>query len=411
MDRYLLIFILIFNLNCKTNQEDASHIPVDTIDKTTFNGTFRDFGQIHITKVSSSIFFPKTRKEVKALIQEAINNNKKIKIKGKSHSMNGSTVPYNYEWWLRTDSLNYYSFDKEGSINVGAGMRIHDILPVLLKYGYNLPVIPGGGTGITVGGFISAGGFDRGLEEWRAPYGGFWENVEKITLVDGNARIHNVTKKDFLFSYLFGSMGQLGVIVDVELKIVKDPNYMTENIYPFNEKGIISDGYFEKTYPNDNDVVYGKLFESMFWYSFFGDIDKKQEILNDLNFLKQYHLQNSESEVQYNFKGFNIPIINFQPPLVYPKDEAFFGCALQVFHKKRANSENGVIQDMYEIAKKIGLEKGYSRYIQAEYFPKSPLEYEMYFGKEIYSTFFQLKKKYDNNNVLNPNVVFPNYND
>lgn len=371
---------------------------------------FSDFGRVHSTVAKVAEVHPVGADDVRNIILAAAAIKKPVRIRASGHSMNGSTLPINNELLLITDSLNFFSFDNPGTITVGAGVRVHDVLTELFKIGYTLPGIPGGGVNITVGGFISAGGFDRTLEKWRAPYGGFWANIRSVTLVNGRGKIMTVTPTDTLYRFLFGSMGQLGVIVSAVLDILPDPTRPEAlKEYPKGRSGRIEKGSFELFYPNDNDVRFGKKFESMFWYSLFGHDTANARVRAGLEFLKSYHVAHTRSKVQYSIICIPVAFRKFNPPLLYKTNEPFTGCALQVFHIRRDSSESKLIADMYPIADSLGKANNFYRYIQAEYVPKSPLAYKAYFKPSVYKQFLYWKKRQDPLNIINPGTVFENY--
>ncbi len=370
---------------------------------------YTDFGKNSVSVSGVSEVFPKNTEEVLNVVRKAISEKRSIRVRASAHSMNGTTLPKNDEILLRTDSLSQFSFDAEGTITVGCGNRIHDILPVLKAHGFNLPAIPGGGTGITVGGFIAAGGFDRNLESWRFHYGGFWENVRSVKIVTGTGDVLTAINGDTLFSYLFGGMGQLGIMISATLDIVPDPEQRsTDSAYPLGLRGRLVRGSFEQVYPRDNDVLFGYQFESMFWYALFGPDSENDRVKGGLAHLMAYHKGRSTSDVQYNIKCIPVPFRTFMPPLVYPLQESFNGCAMQVFHRKRSVDETSLMHDMYELADSLGKTLGFARYLQGEYVPKGPDWYKAYFGESLYESFRKLRQKMDPNEIINPGTVFPN---
>ena len=90
---------------------------------------------------------------------------------------------------------------------------MNDLRIFLDTQGFKLPIYPGGcqgNTSPTVGGFISGGGisFNNSYK-----YGGFWENVLEITIINGYGEKKIYNHNDEIFPWLFANYGQLGVIV------------------------------------------------------------------------------------------------------------------------------------------------------------------------------------------------------
>ena len=130
------------------------------------------------------------------------------------------------------------------TITVGSGAVLWDVRDFVAGYGYRLPVYNGGWAGPSVGGFVCAGGMGlRVPPEERAGYdvpspgaapdpapvsiserhGGFWAHVARITFIDGCGRVHEVAAGDADFRWLFASMGQLGLILEVTLCLLPEP--------------------------------------------------------------------------------------------------------------------------------------------------------------------------------------------
>jgi FAD/FMN-containing dehydrogenase len=133
----------------------------------------------------------------------------------KNQSRNGF-LPKENEFLIKTQNMVKLEFLDKNKIRVGAGPNIKHVNGVLKLFNLELPLIHGGPPGPTVGGFISAGGF--GLNS--NVEGGFWENVLEITLVVNNGQVLRLKQGDKMFPWVFGSMGQLGLIADAVLKVI-----------------------------------------------------------------------------------------------------------------------------------------------------------------------------------------------
>ena len=156
-----------------------------------------------------------------------------IRVRGSAHTFSGATIPREGELLLRTNHLDHFVFDRPGTVLVGGGAIAWDVRDLAATHGLLMPVYNGGWAGPTIGGFVSAGGMglrvppaDR--ERWLATmpaegqerppllsisetYGGFWEHVESVTLVDGTGAIRHIGEHDEVFPWLFGNFGQFGV--------------------------------------------------------------------------------------------------------------------------------------------------------------------------------------------------------
>ena len=71
-----------------------------------------------------------------------------------------------------------------------------------------------------MGGFVAAGGFGPGSRT----AGGFSNNVAELTMVDGRGRLQRLSRDEALIPWLFGAMGQLGIVVEAQLEVTVRPN-------------------------------------------------------------------------------------------------------------------------------------------------------------------------------------------
>lgn len=113
--------------------------------------------------------------------------------------------------------------DKEGFIEVGAGVSLDQILKYIVPRGFFLPVSPGTRF-VTVGGAIAADvhGKNHHID------GSFGNHVRYIKLVDGNGDCHKLYPEDNqflqqknLFWATVGGMGLTGVIVEASFNLIR----------------------------------------------------------------------------------------------------------------------------------------------------------------------------------------------
>lgn len=128
--------------------------------------------------------------------------------------------------------LNYDKQNKK--IFVEAGVKLSEILTLTLKDDLFFQSIPGG-LDITVGGAISNN--VHGKDCFKNGY--FNENVSKINLLLSNGELIEASpiKNNELFYNLFSSLGLLGVIYSIELKLIdiKSPILETETVVAKNK--------------------------------------------------------------------------------------------------------------------------------------------------------------------------------
>jgi hypothetical protein len=121
---------------------------------------------------------------------------------------------------IDTRAIDSWTVAGPDRIRVGAGAAVWDVQRLLASLRHGLLVYnDGNAAASSVGGYLSAGGF--GADSWR--HGGFWESVESIELVTPGGDALIVGRADPLFPWLFGSMGQLGIIVAATLEARQQP--------------------------------------------------------------------------------------------------------------------------------------------------------------------------------------------
>lgn len=159
------------------------------------------------------IFTPDNLADLQEIIFQAKAENIPIHVLGSGHSINDIAVTSSY--MIRTEKLcRVLNIDKENlSIRVEGGIKIHDLLDVLIKEGLTLPN-QGYITEQSIAGCIATSTHGSGQT------GSFSSFVESIELIDGNGTIHflDPKKTPHLFSAACVHLGCLGVIYALTLK-------------------------------------------------------------------------------------------------------------------------------------------------------------------------------------------------
>jgi len=110
-------------------------------------------------------------------------------------------------------------FDAEkATVTVQGGARWADVDHLLEKSGFSLSTCPSSKLS-TVGGWIATGGL--GLNSYSR--GHLSRSVVSIDLVTADGSVKPLTPKDAEFSSVFGSEGQLGIVVSARLYVMKKP--------------------------------------------------------------------------------------------------------------------------------------------------------------------------------------------
>jgi FAD/FMN-containing dehydrogenase len=379
-----------------------------------------DYGKIYTSFAEYSVAHPANAEEVCAIIRDAGARGTGIRVRGSGHTFSGATLPAGGEILLRTDTLDRYRFATLGTITVGAGAIAWDVRDFVTQFGLRMPVYNGGWAGPTVGGFVSAGGMglrvpDEDRETRRSiseVFGGFWEHVAAVTLVDGRGDLHRFVASDPEFPWLFGSYGQLGVIVDVTLKLISDG---TGREYPLGGEGRIPRVQTED--PAVNDPPPSEAGERLlYWFSYLVPVAQEDAAWTELE--RWVHRHAGFLRPQGGWVG---PIVGgepvgyrylvrfrtFNPPLLYSRSEDFVLMGLMATFDGvgTARTDERLLALEHEFVS-TALRHGYHLYPQAENIGRG-LDYASYYGAETFARFEALKRRFDPDGIINRGVVFP----
>ncbi len=333
--------------------------------------------------------------EVDAIVQRALEKGIPIRVRGAGHSMHGGSLPDETELLLRTTNLRSLSFTEPGTVTVGSGVSIHGLHVFMMERGFLVPVFNGGGFGPTVGGYITAGGF--GLLS--GTYGGFWENVQEIELIDGNGKLVVLERSDPDFRWVFGSVGQLGVIVKAKLTIL--PASENETPYPL--------GY-SRTVPQNDEEAASIEPKTPRWLTMFGPAEERPEMEAVIAEIRRrfdiLDYVSPESSRYQNLGEFDFPIKfrEFTPPLVNPHQGDLVAHGLWGFRKETATEEQ--VDELIRAYNDLVMSHPrWSRYIATE--PRTPdFRFRTYWGDELYEHLLELKRKYDPRSLIDHGTVF-----
>lgn len=369
-----------------------------------------DYGKIYSSTAEYPVIFPSTVAQMQGIIKKARLHKIPLRVRASGHTFNGVSLPKKGELLIRTDSFDDFRFEEEGTITAGCGAVVWDIRDLVRDYGFDLPVYNGGWAGPTLGGYISAGGFGKG--GLSHDYGGLWENIEEITLIDGEGNLRAIARNEPEFPWVFGSYGQLGFLVGAKLKLIPVEKGEMPS-YPLGISGKIPKRQTEEPKCNDLPPKNGK-YSNTFWFSLLVSQPELMQAWIDLYRFVKAHPNEIKPEGGWAGPLFNgqlmgyyyfIRFFEFNPPLVYPKAESFLliGVMSQLETGSPASNQQTlqVERDFIDIAMK----RGYKLYIQGGSFRRN-IDFSSYYGKEIYSAFRKLKMQFDPDGIFNPGVVF-----
>lgn len=368
-----------------------------------------DYGKLYSGVAPYNACLPESIEEVQAIVLQAQNDSTAVRVRASGHTFNGCSLPRSGETLLRTNNLDWFRFEQRGSVTVGAGAVVWDIRDLVEEQRFDMPVYNGGWAGPSLGGYISAGGFGKGaLSE---EHGGLWENILSITLVDGLGTIHTIERSDERFKWLFGCYGQLGIVVEAKLMLI--PNHPAAVLtYPKGSEGKIPRRQVED--PRDNDQQNSSQGKILFWFSLLISPEQEPQAWREVAAFCERHqgiivpdggwagpVMNGDS-IGYHY---NINFHNFNPPLLYPRDEKFIVMGVMSFLTVSHHEDNVAILDIETDFIDLAIRNGFKLYLQAENIGRS-INYKDYYSDPVFERFEQLKLEFDPNHLINPGVVF-----
>ena len=351
-----------------------------------------DFSGLRSSAAGFRVATPRSANELVQTVRSACESDSPVRTRGQGHSLNGASLPGADELLVDTRNMRTLRFAQAGSVTVGAGAVLWIVQEVLRARGFDLPVVNDGYPGPTVGGYIAAGGFGPGS----ATHGGFWDNVIELTLVDGRGELRRVAADDALFPWLFGAMGQLGVVVEATLAVVSPG----EAAYPAGKSGLVprlAQQHVPLEFAPQGD-------ERLFWFTLFVPDERLEDAHRELRALEQRHAQALRYAQRYSY-----PIRHRRrvAPLVYPQTRSFTATGAWGW---LADASEGSVARLLDFDRDfMALAQSspdYRRYIQSE-LARGPEVYERCFGPALYAELRRVKAELDPKGLFNRGSVFP----
>lgn len=354
-----------------------------------------DFSGIHAPDMRCFEVAPRSVEMLVRVIQLAAARDIPLRIRAQGHSLNGSSLPRADELLVSTRNLRQLRFEEPGTVTAGSGIVLWVLQHMLQGHGYDVPVLNDGYPGPTVGGYTAAGGFGPRS----AIHGGFWNNVVSLRFIDGRGRLHTVTPADALFPWLFGSMGQLGVIVDARLAIIARDGSNTLPPYPAGTV-LQAPELVNPPIPPEFETTNS---ERLFWFTLFTPDEHLDEAHQALSVLEKTHEATLRFQERYRYP---IRPRGLIAPLVYPYGYPF--TATGAWGWLIDGSTRGIAaltafdRDFMALAEST---PHYRRYVQSE-LPCGPDVYRRCFGESVYTALRQHKTDLDPGAILNRGSVF-----
>jgi FAD/FMN-containing dehydrogenase len=348
-----------------------------------------DFSGLRSSAASFRVEQPRSVEQLARAVRAAHAGGTPLRTRGQGHSLNGASLPGEGELLVDTRGLRSLRFERPGSVRVGAGAVLWVVQDVLRGFGLELPVLNDGYPGPTVGGYLAAGGFGPRSGE----HGGFWDNVLELTLVDGRGELRRVTPDDALFPWLFGSMGQLGIVAEATLAVVGS------GPYPEGKSGLVpalAQQHLPLQFTPQGD-------ERLFWFTLFVPDERLEEAHAALSALEGRHGSALRFQERYRYPVRHRGRV---APLVYPQARAFTATGAWGW---LADAAEGSVTKLLEFDRDfMALAQSrpdYRRYVQSE-LARGPEVYQRCFGAALYAELGRLKAELDPKGLFNRGSVF-----
>ncbi|WP_438824871.1 D-arabinono-1,4-lactone oxidase [Bacillus sp. JJ722] len=188
--------------------------------KTVERQTWKNWAHTSISK-PEKIIYPSSIEEVCTIVKDASLHNKKIRVVGAGHSF--TKIVETNEWLISLDLLSGIVGlnEEEGTATILAGTRLYDLGEALGKKGYSQENL--GDVNVqSIAGALSTGTHGTGLA-----FGNVSTQVIALTLVTATGNLLTLSEKEHpnYFKASLVSLGMLGIIVEVNVKIIKSPIY------------------------------------------------------------------------------------------------------------------------------------------------------------------------------------------
>ncbi len=350
------------------------------------NKTFFNWGRN--VNINPKKLLPKNYKELKK-----ITNKKSFVVHGNQRSYGDVCVNKDLLVSMKNFNKIKYFHKKNGIIKIESGMLLKNLLPIIIKEGWFIPVTPGTKY-VSLGGMVANNVHGKNVFKNQIK-----QHIKEIELLRLNKKKIKCSKKknNKIFDLTIGGFGLTGIILSVTLELKKiNSSYLEQKIIEFNS--------FEEFFSlskNINDYEY-----SVFWIDYF---TKKK--IKGLNYLAKH------SKISFGksliFKDKKIGIINSFFSKLIIKNYIFSRIINFLYRKYKKYSYKKICnfnevfypQDYFIDWNKIYGNKGFFEIqfiIPKNKFKKILSEISFFFKKEkIFSPFVVIKKVNDKGKYLN----------
>lgn len=336
----------------------------------------------HVSRGSYQYAAPADIESLQELVAHANRHRMSVRIRGNGHSMNGFSVPRPGELLVAMENFRQFRIDAPDRVTIGAGASVWDTCCTLEKLGIEMLVYnDGNATASTLGGYLAAGGIGHTCHR----YGGFWTTVLSVTVVSGAGEVRVIRKGEPEFPWLFGSYGQLGIVVDLTLAV-----------RPLSGVDSAETGTCGTVETSTHD------WESSAWFTVFAPQPLWKVLRTQLREIGERHRHAWKERPLYLYP---LPFRDFNPPLLHPHQGALVAVGVW---GEAADASAGLdwlaIEGIErEVQALVMANREYRRYLQCERIAPD-YDYRAYYGDAIWDRFRFLKQRWDPQGVLVPGM-------
>jgi FAD/FMN-containing dehydrogenase len=327
--------------------------------------------------------------DVQSAVRQARRGGMAIRVRGRGHSTNGGSVAREGELSIVTTRMRRVCRTSDESVTVDAGVAVVHVDRFLAPYGLRLRVSNDGPAGPSVGGYISAGGFGSLSPE----YGGLWSQVRSVTIVDGTGAQRVLTPSDDAFRWLFGSVGQLGVIIAAEMNVVVVPRQDAPS-FPVGRCESIP--YSRAEEQEGQTPVHS-------WWTLMVEPGRFEEARSALAEIQERHASGLHWVEPYRYSILHREI---RAPLVTPVSGDVVACGIWIASSiDEHRAARAQIDQIEAEVEAMARAHGFRRYLSAER-SVGPAVWRANLGEEIYDRFRLVKASFDPDHLFGRGVVF-----
>ncbi len=393
-----------------------------------------DYGKLHVSSANYTLLSPDSVEAAVRQWRAALAQGAPLRVRGSGHGLSGATLPRAGETLVCTRGLDHYRVEAPSLLTVGSGAVLWDIRDFVADRGMRLPIYNGGWAGPTVGGFVNAGGLGlrvppgerRKLDaqdglaagaldaiSLSEKFGGLWAQVAQLKIIDGRGKVHDILSKDEDFRWMFASMGQFGLILEVTLRL--HPQSGVPGRLPVGNSGRIP--VLNPLNPNETDALPpAEGIDWVYWFTALVPVDEEDVAWRIIGNWSHAH-----RDVLRPTGGWVGPVqdgaaIGFRylvrrkaptPPMLYPRDEDFVTVGVMAIcgGVGTDSAEAALTQAERAFVAQI-IDQGWALYCQAENLTRS-LDFRSYWGPARWARFCELKTRFDPEDRVNAGEVRP----